>query len=221
MTNLQHAWNVTPQQAITLQQTLATQVINTNQLNLVKTVAGVDASYKDGIAQAAIAVLTYPQLKLVDYSLSQQPITFPYIPGLLSFREGPVVIAALNQLNTLPDLLIFDGQGFAHPRRFGLACHIGVLTGLPAIGCAKTRLCGQYDEPGINRGEFSQLIDGQQTIGAVLRTRTNVKPVFVSIGHKVDLQTSLDYVLSCTTRYRLPETTRWADQIAGGVQPAL
>lgn len=221
MINQQHSWNVTPQQAINLQQTLATQVINTNQLSLVKTVAGVDASYQHGLAQAAIVVLTYPQLQLVDYSLSQEPITFPYISGLLSFREGPAVIAALNQLNTPPDLLIFDGQGLAHPRRFGLACHIGVLTGLPAIGCAKTRLCGQYDEPGVNRGEFSPLIEDNQTIGAVLRTQPQVKPLFVSIGHKVDLQTSLDYVLSCTTRYRLPETTRWADQIAGGVRPVL
>jgi deoxyribonuclease V len=142
-------------------------------------------------------------------------VTFPYVPGLLSFREGPAVLDALDKLKSPPDLLIFDGHGLAHPRRFGLACHLGLLVDIPAIGCAKSRLCGQYEEPGPHRGDTMPLIDKGEVVGAAVRTRAGVKPVFVSIGHRVDLPTSIHYVLACCRGYRLPETTRWAHRLAG------
>jgi deoxyribonuclease V len=139
---------------------------------------------------------------------------------LLSFREGPAVLEALSKLKSSVDLLIFDGQGLAHPRRFGLACHMGLLTGIPSIGCAKSWLTGKYEEPGLRRGDFTSLTDKGEVIGAVLRTRDKTKPLFVSIGHRVDLPASIHYVLACCRGYRLPETTRWAHRLAGGHIPS-
>lgn len=214
MSQFSHTWDLSPKEAYALQKKLASHVIRQATLGQVKTVAGIDASYQNGMAHAAIVVLSYPSLTPIEQTKLKRPANFPYVPGLLSFREGPVVLEALETLQTRPDLLIFDGQGLAHPRRFGLACHIGLLLDIPSIGCAKSRLCGQYEEPGLVRGDFSYLYHKGEAIGAVLRTRSNVKPVFVSIGHRVDLQTSIAYVLGCCTRYRLPETTRWADKIA-------
>jgi deoxyribonuclease V len=161
-----------------------------------------------------VAVLDAGTLECIESTCIDVEIRFPYIPGLLSFREGPAVIAALDRLRTVPDLLIIDGQGLAHPRRFGLACHIGVYTGLPAIGCAKSRLCGTHRMPGRKRGARAVLKDRGDVIGAVVRTRTGVKPVYVSIGHRIDLETGIAWVLRCCTWYRLPETTRQAHRLA-------
>lgn len=211
-----HSWDLTPQEAAALQKELADQVSRENKLGPVAAVAGIDASYRDGLARAAVAVLTFPGLELMEQAIATRPTTFPYAPGLLSFREGPAVLDALERLKTSPDLLIFDGQGLAHPRRFGLACHLGLLLDRPAIGCAKSRLLGHYEEPGPQRGNYTLLVDKGETIGAAVRTRAGAKPVFVSTGHRVDLPTSIDYVLKCCRGYRLPETTRWAHRLAGG-----
>jgi len=208
-------FDVTPSEAVVMQKKLAGRVIQKCQLGQVSTVAGVDVALRDGVAQAAVAILSYPGLEMTDCATSSRRITFPYIPGLLSFREGPVILAALDRLTTLPDLLIFDGQGLAHPRRLGIASHIGLLVDLPAIGCAKSRLCGHHEEPGVERGRHTPLIDRGETIGAVVRTRSGVKPVYVSAGHRIDLPTSIKYVLSCCRGFRLPETTRQAHRIAG------
>jgi deoxyribonuclease V len=181
-------------------------------------VAGVDIGFeKQGtITRAAIAVLSFPALELVEHQVIRDKTRFPYVPGFLSFREVPAALKAFKKLQTTPDLLLCDGQGIAHPRRFGLACHMGLWTDLPAIGVAKSRLIGSYQPVGSQKGDWQPLMDKNETIGAVVRTRTNVNPLFVSIGHKVDLKTAIDYTLRCTTKYRLPETTRWADKLASG-----
>jgi deoxyribonuclease V len=168
------------------------------------------------MAKAAVVVLDYPDLTPVDQSTAEQPVQFPYIPGLLAFREGPVVLEALEKLVTEPDLLIFDAQGLAHPRRMGLATHIGLIIDRSSIGCAKSRLCGTHHEPGPERGAYTHLRDGNEIIGAVVRSRSQVQPVYVSVGHKIDLETAINYVLNCCRGYRLPETTRWAHRVAGG-----
>ena len=226
-----HPWTLEPSDAISLQKELADQVIREAMLGEVHTVAGVDASYRKpdlsglsaepgaGIARAAVVTLSFPDLEIVEYAVATRPITYPYVPGLLSFREAPAVLDAFEKLTVVPDLLIFDGHGIAHPRRMGIASHIGLLVDLPSIGCAKRRLRGHYEEPGRERGSFTYLTHKGETVGAVLRTRTDVKPVFVSIGHRVDLPTAIHYVLACGSGYKLPETTRWADKIAGGAIP--
>ena len=216
-----HQWDVSPQEALALQKKLANQVIREAKLGSVATVAGVDASYRDGLARAAVVTLSYPDLEVVAYATATRPVSFSYVPGLLTFREGPSVLDALDKLSSTPDLLIFDGQGLAHPRRLGIASHIGLLVDIPSIGCAKSRLCGQYEEPRPDRGDYTLLTDKGETIGAVVRTRARVKPIFVSIGHRVDLPTSINYVLNCCRGYRLPETTRWADRVAGGKVPRV
>ncbi len=211
---IESRWDLEPAEAIALQHRLSCSVINKSTLKAVKTVAGVDTAYRQNVARAAVVMMTYPALETMGDAVAERGINYPYIPGLLTFREGPAVLAALSQLETRPDLLIFDGQGIAHPRRCGIASHIGVLMDIPAIGCAKTKLVGQYDEPALQRGSFTLLTHKGQTIGAVVRTRTNVAPVFVSTGHRVSLQDSVRFVLDCCRDYRLPETTRRADQLA-------
>ena len=213
----QHPWDVTTAQARAIQEELAAAVVAVDQLPLPpQQVAGVDVGFEDGgrVTRAAVVVLTFPELALVEQRLVRQPTRFPYVPGLLSFREIPAVLAALEALDAQPDLLLCDGQGIAHPRRCGVACHLGVLTGLPAIGVAKSRLVGTHDEPGPLKGDRAPLMDGDETIGAVLRTRERVRPLYVSPGHRVSLATACELVLACTTRYRLPETTRLADRLA-------
>ena len=217
MSRLSHSWDMLPQDARRLQMKLAAHVIRENRLETVKTVAGIDVGIKGDMACAAIVVLNFPKLDVAAQATATRRITCPYIPGLLSFREGPVILDALDRLDRKPDLLIFDGQGIAHPYRLGIASHIGLLTDLPSIGCAKSRLCGQYQEPDVERGRHVPLMDHGETIGAIVRTRTGVKPVFVSIGHRVDLKTSIDYVLGCCKGYRLPETTRKAHRLASDV----
>jgi len=212
----QHAWEVSPEEAIAIQQQLRSKVITEDQLGPVHLVAGVDVGLAEGgrLARAAVAVLAYPELALCNHVIAERPIDFPYIPGLLSFREIPAVLEALGQLKHLPDLLLCDGQGIAHPRRFGIACHLGVVTGLPTVGVAKTRLVGYHGPVPERRGEWAPLKEGNALIGAVLRTREGVKPLFISIGHRISLPTAIDCVMACVTRYRLPETTRWAHRLA-------
>lgn len=214
---LMHAWNVTPAEAIAIQNELRRHIVTEDRLGPVKTVAGVDVGFPDRhTARAAVVVLSFSELKPLDYAVAKVPVEFPYIPGLLAFREVPSVLAALEKLRVTPDLFIFDAQGLAHPRRLGLASHVGVLLDWPSVGCAKSRLTGATVEPGPERGSRSPLMDGGACIGAVVRTRTGIKPVYVSIGHKVDLDTAVRYVLDCAPRYRLPETTRYAHRLAGG-----
>jgi len=167
-------------------------------------------------ARAAVAVLSFPQCEILEQVTVSHRLDFPYVPGYLSFREIPPMMAALEQLTLCPDLVICDGQGIAHPRRFGLACHLGVLTGLATIGAAKSRLIGTYDEPGPNKGDTSPLLDSGETIGAVLRSRAHTRPIFISVGHRVALPTAVGIVLECCKKYRLPETTRAAHRLASG-----
>jgi deoxyribonuclease V len=187
----------------------------------VRTVAGTDVGFErgGGIARAAVAVLSFPQLELVDYAVARRQARFPYVPGLLSFREVPALLAALDQLRVRPDLLLCDGQGLAHPRRFGIACHLGLICRIPSIGVAKSRLIGNHGEPPQRRGAWVPLRDRGETIGAVLRSRTGTRPIYVSIGHRVSLPVAVRYVMACTTRFRLPETTRWAHRLASGDEP--
>lgn len=215
-----HPWDLSVAEAKDLQARLAQKVVTktTFESASVQTVAGVDVGFQGGTARAAVVVLGLTKLEPVDWALAEAPVNFPYVPGLLTFREGPSVLAALEQLGTWPDLFIFDGQGIAHPGRIGLAAHMGVLLDSPSIGCAKSRLTGQHSEPGQAVGEWTPLHDRGEIVGAVVRSRTDVKPLYVSIGHRVDLQTAIDFVLRCTTRYRLPETTRYAHRVAGGAQ---
>lgn len=205
-----------------VQEALAATVVRSDDLGPVRSVAGVDVGIEKGSGsmRAAIAVLSFPDLSLQTHALGRGPAPFPYIPGYLSFRELPVVLQALDALTVVPDLLLCDGQGLAHPRRFGLACHLGVLTGLPTIGVAKSRLIGTHAELPAEKGSWVPLLHRDEIVGAVVRTRTNVSPVYVSTGHRVSLDTAIDYVLRCTTRYRLPETTRWAHRLASGLAPS-
>ena len=211
-----HPWDVTPSEGIAIQRQLAQYAIDENHVGDARTVGGVDVSVKGQEARAAIVVLGYPDLSPQDMAIAQLSLRMPYVPGLLSFREAPAILDALDRLEHLPDVLIVDGQGWAHPRRMGLATHLGVLLDHPTIGCAKSRLCGHHQDPGHQRGDWAPLCDGEEVIGAVVRTRSNVKPVFVSVGHKIDLKAAIAYVLGCCTRYKLPETTRWAHRVAGG-----
>lgn len=214
-----HSWNVTPRQAREIQERLRDSVIKRDHLpKRIRYVAGVDVGFENSgkTTRAAIAVLRLPQLEQCDHAVARYPTSFPYVPGLLSFREIPSVLAAFEILRRWPDLLLCDGQGYAHPRRFGLACHLGVITGIPSIGVAKTRLIGQHKNVPKTKGRWVPLIDHDEQIGAVLRTRTAVKPLYVSIGHKISLPTAIDYVMRCVTRYRLPETTRQAHRLASG-----
>ncbi len=215
---ISHSWDLPVGQAMALQARLAEQVIAQTTFNpeVVRTVAGVDVGFRGDVARAAVVVLRFPELEPVDFARAEVPVTFPYIPGLLAFREGPGVLAALERLTTWPDLFLFDGHGQAHPRRLGIAAHMGVILDRPSIGCAKSRLCGQHDEPGDAVGDWAPLWDGDQTIGAVVRSRTGVSPVYVSVGHRIDLPTAIKFVLRCTRGYRLPETTRYAHLVAGG-----
>jgi len=216
-----HSWAVSPDEAIRIQNRLRklVRLENDPTLDRVSTVAGVDVSFHQDQCQAAIVVLSYPHLEPVDRCVVRRPVTFPYVPGLLAFREGPAVLDAFAALKIPPDLIIFDGQGLAHPRRLGIASHIGVLLDRPSIGCAKSRLCGQHQEPGPAAGSTAPLWDNGELIGRVVRTREGTAPVYVSVGHRVDLDTAVQWVLACCRGHRLPETTRWAHRVAGEWAP--
>ncbi|WP_322490530.1 deoxyribonuclease V [Chloroflexus sp.] len=209
--------------AIAEQQALRQRVVLRDAFGELRLVAGVDAGFvQDGaVIRAAVVVLRFPELAPVDYALVYQPVTFPYVPGLLAFREAPAIIAALDRLREAPDLVICDGHGIAHPRRCGIACHIGVLLDLPTIGCAKQRLVGRFTPPVPERGARCPLSDGHEQIGWVLRTRADAQPVFVSPGHRVSLDRTPELVMACTTRFRLPETTRFAHRLASHGQLPL
>lgn len=212
-----HDWNLSPQQAIELQKQLAFEVIREDKFDApVKTVAGIDLGYdvQANRSRAVVVVLKFPELTLLESSEAIMPIQFPYVPSLLSFRETPVAVKALEKLQITPDLILCDGQGIAHPRRFGIACHIGLLTNVPSIGVAKSLLVGKYGSLGEERGSRAPLTHYNEEIGVVLRTKNKVQPLYVSVGHKISLETAADYVLQCAPKYRLPETTRLADQMA-------
>lgn len=213
-----HPWNLSPAEAMAVQRELRPQLVLADRLGPVRCVAGVDVGFEAGgaVTRAAVAVLEYPELKLLESTVAHRPTEFPYVPGLLSFRELPAVLEALAQLRELPDLLLCDGQGIAHPRRLGIASHLGLLVDIPSIGVAKTRLYGSHDEVPNLRGAWTPLRAGEEVIGAVLRTRPGVKPLYISTGHRVGLATAIEYVMGCCTRYRLPETTRWAHRLASG-----
>jgi deoxyribonuclease V len=212
-----HDWNLTPQQAIELQKQFAYEVVAEDKFEKpVETVAGIDLGYdlKTDTSRAVVVVLKFPELTLIESAEALLPIQFPYVPGLLSFRETPVAVRALEKLKVAPDLILCDGQGIAHPRRFGIACHIGLLTGVPSIGVAKSLLVGKYGALGEERGSTAPLVYRNEEVGVVLRTKNKVQPLYVSVGHKISLATAVSYVLACAPKYRLPETTRLADQMA-------
>lgn len=213
-----HPWDLTPQQAIALQQQLRDQIITTDRFGPVRRIAGVDVGFEDkgAVTRAAVVVLEFPELQVCASAIAREPTCFPYIPGLLSFREVPAIVAALDKLPQPPDLLFCDGQGYAHPRRFGIACHLGLLTGLPAIGIGKSRLVGTHAELGHEKGAQQYLQHQNEIIGVVLRTRAGVKPVYVSTGHCVGLAAAVQWVQAATTRYRLPEPIRHAHRLASG-----
>jgi deoxyribonuclease V len=209
-----HQWDLSYKDAILLQKELAAKILIEEFKATPQRIAGIDLAYhkKTGTGFCSIIVLAYPGLEEIETVRFHEKVDFPYIPGLLSFREGPLVLATYETLKTKPDLLIFDGHGVAHPRRLGIASHIGLFLGLPSIGCAKSKLFGSYDEPGESKGSTSILTDSSgEQIGTVLRTRDRVKPVFISPGHMSGFQDSVRLVLNCTGKYRIPEPTRLAD----------
>lgn len=211
-----HPWDVSPAEAMAIQERLRGEVVVKDDFGPVRHVAGIDIGFfeKNTITRAAAVVLSFPELQLQEQAVVQRPTILPYVPGLLSFREAPAALEALSQLAIQPDLLLCDGQGLAHPRRFGLACHIGLLSDIPAIGAAKTRLVGRHDPVPPTRGSWQPLWDGDEQIGAVLRTRDRIKPLYVSVGHRISLAPAVEYVLACAPKYRLPETTRQAHRLA-------
>ena len=211
-------WPKTVRDAKAVQETLARRVLQTPLGHEPRTVAGVDAAFSGGNTIAAATLFDYGSLTLLENTHAVMETRFPYIPGYLSFREGPALLAAISRLSAPPDLLIVDGQGIAHPRRIGIASFLGVLLGIPSIGCAKSRLTGVYEEPPQVRGAWSPLIDGGETVGAVLRTKEKVKPLFVSPGHLITLAEAIAVILRCAVRYRLPEPQRSADSLAARVK---
>ncbi len=213
-----HDWQLSPPQAFEIQRQLSAQVSRSGEVNAPKFIAGADIAVGkvNELAQAAVVVLSYPELRLVAVELVKGRLELPYIPGLLSFRESPLILTACQRLSVTPDLFIIDGQGIAHPRRMGIASHLGLLLDTPTIGCAKSRLCGSNPEPADESGSYAEVIDRGEVIGVALRTKTGVKPVYVSTGHKISLQDAIFWVLNCCRGYRLPEPTRLAHLAAGG-----
>lgn len=214
----EHDWDLSPREAIALQKQLRTRVERDERLGEVACVAGIDVGFeqRNTITRAAVAVLGFPSLELQESAIARQPTRFPYVPGLLSFREIPAVLEALARLHSTPDLLLCDGQGIAHPRRLGIAAHLGILLDVPTIGVAKSRLIGEHGAVPTWRGAWVPLVDHDEVIGAVLRSRDHVKPLFISPGHRLSIPSAVAWTLACTTRYRLPETTRHAHRLASG-----
>lgn len=218
-----HNWNLSYKQAVALQKSLACKIKFTPLKKQPQLIVGLDCAFsRDGqkIISAAV-LLKIPEFKIIETASAVKKLIFPYVPGLLSFREAPACIAAVEKLKNRPDAFIIDGQGIAHPRRLGLAAHLGLFFNKPTIGCAKSRLIGTYEEPSLEKGAYTllkitnhePLTTNHEIIGAVLRTRTNVKPVFVSVGNKCTLEDAIGIILSCTTRFRIPEPTRLAHQL--------
>jgi deoxyribonuclease V len=212
-----HNWNLTPQEAIRIQSEMRQQLVLRWDGRPVSTIGGVDVSIKEEFTRAAIVVLRYPDLTPFEAAVADTPLIFPYIPGLLAFREGPAVLAAWNKIQNKPDLLMFDGQGIAHPRGIGIASHMGLWLERPTIGVAKSRLYGLHAEVGPKRGDRADLLDkNTNVIGSVLRSREKTNVLYVSPGHLMDVENATQFVLNCLTSYRLPEPTRWAHKVAGG-----
>jgi len=213
-----HPWRISPAEAQVWQRKLAARISQRSEVTDVRFIAGVDVSApgRQREGRGAVVILSYPDLELVEVQVIGAELTFPYIPGLLSFRETPALLGAFEALKHEPDLIIVDGQGIAHPRRLGIAAHLGLLFDVPTIGCAKSRLIGEHEVVGREPGSWVELRDGDDIIGAVMRTKPDTKPLYVSVGHKVDLKTAREWVLLCCRGYRLPEPTRLAHQAAGG-----
>lgn len=217
-----HAWKVTPAEAREIQLALQTQVVTEDQIGPVRFIAGLDVGYEgESTTRALAAVLNFPDLELNQYAIARCESSFPYLAGLRSFRETPVILAALEESKEIPDLLLCNGHGVAHPRRFGIACHVGVLSGVPTIGVAKTTLVGVHESIPRERGRWVPLVDKDEVVGAALRTRAEVKPLFVSIGHKISLRTAIEYVMRSVTRFRQPEPIRWAHRLASSASGRL
>ncbi len=218
-----HTWNLTEQQAIALQRELAKQIICKDTITEVRTIAGIDVALtqEKNMARAAVVLLSYPELRMIEYHVHEEPLRMPYIPGLLSFREIPSMLGAFAKLQQKPDLIMVDGMGIAHPRRIGIASHLGLWLSIPTIGCGKSLLTGKFDEQclGKQAGSWVPLVGKGECIGAVVRTRTNVAPLFISVGHLISLETSIKYVLACSKGYRLPEPTRLADKLSKNKLP--
>ena len=213
-----HDWEVSLEQAKEVQLGLARRVVTENEGINPRLIAGVDISSpgSQSMARGAVVVLSYPELDVVEIKTTENKLSLPYIPGLLSFRESPLILAACQKLDNTPDLILVDGQGIAHPRRLGLASHLGLFLDVPTIGCAKSILCGRHEPVGEEVGSYAELVDNGEIIGAAVRTKFGVKPIYVSIGHKIDLASALYWVTKCCRGYRLPEPTRLAHLVAGG-----
>ncbi|MEQ8672836.1 MAG: endonuclease V [Aggregatilineales bacterium] len=211
-----HKWDVTPKEAIAIQNEFRGKLENRPlDFDAIQLIAGVDVSVKNNVSQAAVVVMTYPQMEVVETALAKQPTPFPYVPGLLTFREGPALDEAFEKLTNVPDVFLFDGMGRIHPRRMGIAAHLGLWLGKPTIGCGKTHFLGTYDTPALEAGSYTALTDKGEQLGVVLRTRTNVKPVYISPGHLCDIESATRFVLATTSRYRLPHPIRLAHNAAG------
>lgn len=213
-----HPWNVSVAEAAEIQRSLRSRVSLVGEFDEPRLVAGVDISVPRGSStgRAAVVILSYPDLELVEVRHAVRPLEMPYIPGYLSFRETPIALDAFERVRNEPDIVLVDGQGIAHPRGLGIASHLGLVLDKQTVGCAKSRLTGRYTEPGIEKGSVSPLVDsGGNRIGDVVRTRTGVKPLFISPGHRIGFEGAVEAVLRCTTTYRLPEPTRIAHVMAG------
>jgi len=217
---IDHIWNMSAKDARALQTELRERLICKDDFSNITTVAGIDVSYEkaSNLSYAGVVVMTFPELEVVEQKYAVLPTPFPYIPGLLTFREGPSVLAAFEKLSIEPDLLIFDGHGQAHPKGFGIAAHMGLLLDKPAIGCAKKRLCGAYKEPDLKQGSISQLEYKGESIGTVVRTKSNVKAVFISQGHRISLTSAVGFIFDVCRGYRLPEPTRKAHNFVNQVR---
>jgi len=216
-----HRWDVSPKQAAEIQLALRPQLKKQRDFSEVRTVAGADIALsslgpdrraqREAVAYAGVILYRFPDLVELERQSAVRQVSFPYVPGLLVFREGPALLEAFAKLRTPPGLLLFDAHGYSHPRRFGLACHLSVVLDTPGIGVAKSLLIGRYQEPEDRVGAWTPLVDAEETVGAVLRTRAHVQPIFISIGHRVDLLTAVEFTLACTDGYRIPKPTREAD----------
>lgn len=216
-----HSWQLSPKEAIALQKTLANQVVLHDSVPVPpRVVAGVDVSYARiaGKFHAAVVLLDYDSLEIMETAAASGEVNFPYVPGLLSFRELPILLQVFEKLETVPDVILVDGQGIAHPRRLGLASHLGLWLDLPTIGCAKSRLCGECEEPAAGKGAWTLLRDGEEPVGRVVRTKDRVRPLYISPGHRIDGRRAAEIVLQCGRGYRLPEPTRQAHLLSNRVR---
>ncbi len=219
--NEQDYHNISPRDAIQLQELLRDQVSLRDDFDEIQTVAGVDVSVcrKDATSTAGVVVMSYPDFSMIESAMATEPVEFPYIPGLLAFREVPAIVAAFEMLQSTPDIILVDGHGFAHPRRFGIACHLGIILRIPSIGCAKSKLIGQFDGLAAEAGEVVPLMHDQEQIGVVLRSKLRTNPLFVSPGTRISFQSAASFVMTCIRGYRLPEPLRLAHNLVSAARP--